>query len=109
MAKKVIRLTESDLEKIVKRVIKEQSEKFKVNATIGSSPEVVLNIENGKKTLLVRSSMGFGDQKFIIETEFPIRKKDQPVFATYKGNNIFELLQDGGKKVMAKIVGVAKP
>lgn len=104
MAKKIIRLTESDLELIVKRVIAEQS--IKVNASIDSSPEAILNFENGKKTILVRSTMGFEDQKFEIETQFPIKKKDQAVYVVYKGNGEFELYPEGkgAKPIMGKVI-----
>ena len=108
MAKKIIRLTESDLELIVKRVIAEQS--IKVNASIDSSPEAILNFENGKKTILVRSTMGFGDQKFEIETQFPIKKKDQAVYVVYKGNGEFELYPEGkgAKPIMGKVIRTIK-
>lgn len=109
MAKKIIRLTESDLEQIIKRVIVEQ-QSVKVNASIGSSPEAVLNFENGKKTILIRSSMGFSDQKFEIETQYPVKKKDQPVFVVYKGNGEFEIYPEGkkGSPIMGKVTRMIK-
>lgn len=104
MAKKIIRLTEADLEKIVRKVIAEQKT-INVIATQGSSPEATLSLENGKKMLTVKYESGLTpDQKFEIKTDFPITKT-QKVFVVYNGKNVFLI---GKNKVPATIVSQIK-
>jgi len=98
MAKKIIRLTESDLEKIVRKVIQEQ--KIDVLATVGSSPEGTIGLENKQKVLTVTTQSG-RTQKFIIETTHPVTVEPKPIYMVYKGDNVFHL---GKNKVEAKII-----
>lgn len=106
MAKKVIRLTESDLKKIVQKVILEQG-KFNVRATENSSPEAQIVIENGKKVLIIQYGMGLNpDQKFIVDTKYPATNQPTKVYVKYKGGDLFHI---GDKTpVPATIIGVVK-
>lgn len=103
---KVIRLTENDLVNLISRVIKEQetpkTKKIDIKATAGSSPEVKISVEKGKKVLHVNYESGLNkDQKFIVTTEYPATVEPKGVNAVYKGNNVFEL---GTNKIQAKVV-----
>ena len=104
--KKVIKLTENDLINLVKRVIREQEtpkvKKIDIRATEGSSPEVKISLEKGKKVLHVHYESGLNkDQKFVVTTEHPATVEPKGVYAVYKGNNVFEL---GKNKIQAKVV-----
>lgn len=98
MVKKIIKLTESDLEKIVRRVIQEQ--KIDVFATEGSSPEGKIGLEKKQKVLTVTTESG-RTQKFIVDTTFPVTVEPKPILIVYKGKNIFLL---GPNKIQAKII-----
>ncbi len=98
MGQKIVRLTESDLESIVRRIIKEQ--KINVIATAGSAPEGNISVVNKEKVLTVTTESG-RTQKFVIQTLHPATIEPKAIYMEYKGNNIFLL---GPKKVEAKII-----
>jgi len=103
---KVIRLTENDLVNLIRRVIKEQktpkTKKIDIKATAGSSPEVKISVEKGKKVLHVHYVSGLNkDQKFVVTTKYPATVEPKGVYAVYKGDNVFEL---GTNKIQAKVV-----
>lgn len=105
--KKIIKLTESDLVQIVKKVIKEQNvskpKSIDIRATEGSSPESKISVEKGNKVLHVHYESGLNpDQKFVVKTDFPATVEPKGVFVVYKGNNIFLL---GNNKIPAKVIG----
>jgi hypothetical protein len=96
MTKKIIKLTESDLQKIVKRVIQEQSMGTKVHndwkqpmGTIsivnpGQNAEAEILLYRGKKLLRVRTESGRKQSAFV-KTDLPI------------GEFMFEMGNDGKK------------
>ena len=96
MAKKIIKLTEGDLENIVRRVIAEQK-KFIV---FGKNPEGTISLENGKKVLTLNYQSN-PSQKFVVTTDHPATSKPKSLFIVYKGDGVFEL---GGNKVKATII-----
>ena len=96
MGQKIIKLTESDLEKIIKRVISEQ----KNFVVYGKNPEGTISIEKGKKVLNLTYQSN-PSQKFVVDTQYPATDKPKAIFILYKGNGIFEL---GDKKIQATIV-----
>lgn len=98
MGQKIIKLTEADLEKIVKKVIKEQ--KINVFASPGNSPEGTIGLENKQKVLTITTESG-RTQKFIVNTLHPVTVEPKPIFIEYKGNKVFLL---GPKKVEATII-----
>lgn len=105
--KKIIRLTENDLIKLVKRVVEEQNvpkpKPIDIRATEGSSSEGKISVEKGNKVLHVHYESGLNpDQKFVVQTAFPATVKPQGVFAEYKGDKIFLL---GKNKIPAKVIG----
>jgi hypothetical protein len=73
MGKKVIRLTESDLKNIVKRVIQEQSMKSISIVNPGQNAEAEIVDRGGKKLLKVRTESG-REQSVFVKTTLPIGK-----------------------------------
>ncbi len=73
MGKKVIRLTESDLKNIVKRVIQEQSTTTISIVTPGQNAEAEIVDRGGKKLLKVRTESG-REQSVFVKTLLPIGK-----------------------------------
>lgn len=103
---KIIKLTENDLIKLVKRVINEQNapkpKRIDIRATKGSSPEAKISLEKGKKVLHVTYESGMNPaQKFVVETDFPATQQPKGVFVVYNGDNVFVI---GKNKVPAKVV-----
>lgn len=99
--KKIIKLTESDLKRLIEKVIKEQKT-LDIRVTKGSSAQGTIALENGKKVLTLTYESGLNpDQKFVVETTFPALVEPRGVFVTYKGNNVFSL---GPNKVVAKAI-----
>ena len=84
MEKKVIRLTESDLKNIVKRVIQEQSMKSISIVNPGQNAEAEIVDRGGKKLLKVRTESG-REQSVFVKTTLPI------------GKFMFEMGNDGKK------------
>jgi len=73
MGKKVIRLTESDLKNIVKRVIQEQSMTTISIVNPGQNAEAEIVDRGGKKLLKVRTESG-REQSVFVKTLLPIGK-----------------------------------
>ncbi len=73
MGKKVIRLTESDLKNIVKRVIQEQSTTTISVVNPGQNAEAEIVDRGGKKLLKVRTESG-REQSVFVKTLLPIGK-----------------------------------
>jgi len=73
MGKKVIRLTESDLKNIVKRVIQEQSMTTISVVNPGQNAEAEIVDRGGKKLLKVRTESG-REQSVFVKTLLPIGK-----------------------------------
>ena len=73
MGKKVIRLTESDLKNIVKRVIQEQSMTTISVVNPGQNAEAEIVDRGGKKLLKVRTESG-REQSMFVKTLLPIGK-----------------------------------
>jgi len=73
MGKKVIRLTESDLKNIVKRVIQEQSMKSISIVNPKQNAEAEIVDRGGKKLLKVRTESG-REQSVFVKTTLPIGK-----------------------------------
>ena len=98
MAKKVIRLTESDLAKIVKKVISEQK-KFELVVTQGSNAQAEL-----KDNIMTITTEGGQVQKFVVKTALP------------QGKFMFEYGKDGkyygfdknGRKLEIKLLDKVK-
>jgi len=84
MGKKVIRLTESDLKNIVKRVIQEQSMGTISIVNPGQNAEAEILLYRGKKLLRVRTESGRKQSAFV-KTALPI------------GEFMFEMGNDGKK------------
>jgi hypothetical protein len=81
--KKVIRLTEDDLMKIVKKVINEQNDPVQE----GGSMQAFVKVENGKKYIYFESEMNPGKTK-----------KYGPVAADHlKDKEHFQVKKTGGK------------
>jgi hypothetical protein len=82
---KIIKLTEADLQKIVKRVIKEQNAPKTITiVTPGQTAEGEIIEKGGKKTLKVRTESG-REQSISIQTSLP------------NGKFMFEMGKDGKK------------
>lgn len=80
---KIIRLTETDLKKIVKRVISEQKDKKITIVTPGSNAEAEIKMDaEGNKVLIVRTETG-REQSLKVKTALP------------KGEFMFEMGKDG--------------
>lgn len=80
---KIIKLTESDLKKIVKRVIREQKDKKITVVTPGTNAEAEIKMDNeGNKVLVVRTENG-REQSMKVKTALP------------KGAFMFEMGKDG--------------
>lgn len=102
MAKKIIRLTESDLTRIVEKVIiEQQSLTKKIKLFPGGSVQGSLNIKNGKKILTIKYESS-PSETFVVDTELPV------------GNFMVELGKDGkyygfnsktNKKMPINIIG----
>jgi hypothetical protein len=73
MTKKIIKLTESDLQKIVKRVIQEQSMSTISIVNPGQNAEAEIVDRGGKKLLKVRTESG-REQSVFVKTMLPIGK-----------------------------------
>ena len=73
MTKKIIKLTESDLQKIVKRVIQEQSMGTISIVNPGQNAEAEILLYRGKKLLRVRTESGRKQSAFV-KTTLPIGK-----------------------------------
>ncbi len=71
--KKTIRLPESDLKDIVKRIIKEQFTKTITIVTPGKNAEAEIVDRGGKKLLKVRTETG-REESLIVKTSLPIGK-----------------------------------
>jgi hypothetical protein len=84
MTKKIIKLTESDLQKIVKRVIQEQSMGTISIVNPGQNAEAEIVDRGGKKLLKVRTESG-REQSVFVKTMLPI------------GKFMFEMGNDGKK------------
>ena len=84
MTKKIIKLTESDLQKIVKRVIQEQSMGTISIVNPGQNAEAEILLYRGKKLLRVRTESGRKQSAFV-KTDLPI------------GEFMFEMGNDGKK------------
>lgn len=82
--KKIIRLTESDLVKLVKKVIKEQNSTKKITiVTPGKNAECTIKKNSdGSKSLTVRTETG-REQTISVEDDSPV------------GNFMFEMGSDG--------------
>ena len=103
--KKIIKLTESDLRKLIEKVIKEQKE-LDIRVTKGSSAQGKISLINGKKVLTITYESGLNpDQKFIVNTDYPALVEPRGVFVLYKGNNVFEL---GPNKIKATAIQLIK-
>ena len=82
---KIIRLTESDLNNLVKRIIKEQKNKKITIVTPGSNAEAEIKIDSkGNKILVVTTETG-REQTMIVKTALP------------KGEFMFEMGKDGNR------------
>ena len=81
---KIIKLTESDLKKIVEKVIREQKENKKITiVTPGSNAEGEIKIDtSGNKILVVRTESG-REESMKVKTALP------------KGKFMFEMGKDG--------------
>ena len=96
--KKIIRLTESDLTRIVKRVIKENSSKDYLIQMVkdngwDNTAEFVGGIENLKKIVGIESPMDF---LHLFDDLDVVQSKEEPNWVLYryeKGNNI--MVHDG--------------
>lgn len=102
---KIIKLTESDLLNLVKRVIKEQNQtkltKTAPRATKNSAPEATIALENGGKVLRIKYESGLNpDEVYKVTTDYPATTQPKKVYAEYKGNFTFHL---GDKKIPATI------
>ena len=73
MTKKIIKLTESDLQKIVKRVFQEQSMGTISIVNPGQNAEAEIVDRGGKKLLKVRTESG-REQSVFVKTMLPIGK-----------------------------------
>jgi hypothetical protein len=81
--KKIIKLTESDLKRIVKRVISEQKDKKITIVTPGSNAEAEIKMDTeGNKVLVVKTETG-REQSMKVKTALP------------KGSFMFEMGKDG--------------
>ncbi len=81
--KKIIKLTESDLKRIVKRVISEQKDKKITIVTPGSNAEAEIKMDaEGNKVLVVKTETG-REQSMKVKTALP------------KGSFMFEMGKDG--------------
>ena len=102
MTKKIIRLTESDLTRIVQKVINEQkSHTKKIKLFPGGSVQGSLKIKDGKKILTIKYESS-PSETFIVDTQLPV------------GNFMVELGKDGkyygfnsktNQKTLINIVG----
>lgn len=80
---KIIKLTETDLKRIVKKVIREQKEKKITVVTPGSNAEAEIKMDtDGTKVLVVRTETG-REQSMKVKTALP------------KGTFMFEMGKDG--------------
>ncbi len=80
---KIIKLTESDLKRIVNRVISEQKDKKISIVTPGSNAEAEIKVDaEGNKVLVVRTETG-REQSMKVKTALP------------KGSFMFEMGKDG--------------
>ncbi len=82
MSKKVIRLTEADLAKIVSKVIREQSNKGITIVNPGSNAEAKIVVDNKGKKLIVTTESG-QKQEVYVKTGLP------------QGEFMFEMGKDG--------------
>ena len=81
--KKIIKLTESDLKRIVKRVISEQKDRKITIVTPGSNAEAEIKMDaEGNKVLVVKTETG-REQSMKVKTALP------------KGSFMFEMGKDG--------------
>ena len=81
--KKIIKLTESDLKRIVKRVISEQKDRKITIVTPGSNAEAEIKTDaEGNKVLVVKTETG-REQSMKVKTALP------------KGSFMFEMGKDG--------------
>ncbi len=81
--KKIIKLTESDLKRIVNRVISEQKDKKITIVTPGSNAEAEIKMDaEGNKVLVVKTETG-REQSMKVKTALP------------KGSFMFEMGKDG--------------
>lgn len=71
--KKVIRLTETDLRKIVEKVLQEQTSKSITIVTPGKNAEAEIVDRGGKKLLKVRTESG-REESLFVKTMLPIGK-----------------------------------
>ena len=80
---KIIKLTEADLKRIVKKVIREQKDKKITVVTPGSNAEAEIKMDaEGNKILVVRTETG-REQSMKVKTALP------------KGTFMFEMGKDG--------------
>jgi hypothetical protein len=80
---KIIKLTETDLKNIVKKVIREQKDKKITVVTPGSNAEAEIKMDaDGSKILVVRTETG-REQSMKVKTALP------------KGTFMFEMGKDG--------------
>ena len=79
---KIIRLTETDLKNLVKRVIKEQSSKGIAIVTPGSNAEAEIVVDKKGKKLIVTTESG-RTQEVYVQTPLP------------QGKFMFEMGKDG--------------
>jgi hypothetical protein len=80
---KIIKLTESDLKRIVNRVISEQKDKKITIVTPGSNAEAEIKMDaDGNKVLVVKTETG-REQSMKVKTALP------------KGSFMFEMGKDG--------------
>lgn len=80
---KIIKLTETDLKRIVKKVIREQKDKKITVVTPGSNAEAEIKMDtDGTKVLVVRTETG-REQSMKVKTALP------------KGTFMFEMGKDG--------------
>jgi len=69
--KKTIRLTETDLKAIVKKIIKEQATKTITIVTPGKNAEAEIVDRGGKKLLKVRTETG-REESMMVKTSLPV-------------------------------------